>query len=72
MRWVPKDDKHGWTMYVGLIYLSFFLVEPALKPHASALEWTATIGGAVIFLYLRGHSVRGRDIIPVMAGIALH
>ena len=26
MRWLPKDDsKHGWTMYVWLIYLSFFL-----------------------------------------------
>src|SRR5471030_1826675 len=74
MRGLPKDDnKHGWTMYVWLIYLSFFLVVPALRPHASAWEWTATIAAALVFLplYLRGYSVRGRDIILVMAGITL-
>ena len=71
---LPKDDnKHGWTMYVWLIYLSFFLVVPALRPHPFAWEWAATIAAVLVFLplYLRGYSVRGRDIIPVIAGITL-
>ena len=67
------DKKHGWTIYVWLVYLSFFIAYPAMKPHATAAEWIATAAGAVVFLaiYVRGYRVAGRDIYPVIAGITL-
>ena len=66
-------DRRDWTMYVWLIYLSFFLMYPALKPHASVFEWVATVAGAVAFiaLYVRGYTVEGRAIVPVIVAITL-
>jgi two-component system, NarL family, sensor histidine kinase DesK len=67
------DNKHGWTMYVWLVYLSFFIVYPAMKPHTTAAEWIATAACVVVFLalYVRGYRVAGRDLYLVIAGITL-
>ncbi|MDQ6801994.1 MAG: sensor histidine kinase [Acidobacteriota bacterium] len=67
------DKNHGWTIYVWLVYLSFFITYPALKPHTTATEWTATAAGLVVFLalYFRGYRVAGRDLYPIIAGITL-
>jgi two-component system sensor histidine kinase DesK len=66
-------ERHGWTMYVWLVYLSFFIAYPALKPHTTAAEWIATAAGLVVFLalYVRGYNVAGRDLYPVIAAITL-
>src|ERR1700730_13206919 len=67
------DEKHGWTIYVWLVYLSFFIVYPAMKPHTTSAEWIATAAGVVVFLalYMRGYRVAGRDLYLVIAGITL-
>ena len=66
-------DTHGWISYVWLIYLPFFIVGPAFKPHQTILEWIATGVGTVLFLllYFRGYRVVGRDLQLVIAGILL-
>ncbi|HEX9501894.1 MAG TPA: sensor histidine kinase, partial [Thermoanaerobaculia bacterium] len=67
------QEKHGWTMYVWLVYLAFFIAYPAVKPHTTAAEWIETAAGLVVFLslYIRGYRVAGRDLYPVIAGITL-
>lgn len=67
------EDKHGWTMYVWLVYLSFFMIYPAMKPRTSVAEWIATGAALVVFLamYFRGFRVRGRDLYLIIAGITL-
>jgi two-component system sensor histidine kinase DesK len=73
MRWLPKDEKQDWTIWAWLIYLSLFIVVPALKDHASVWEWIATIAATVVFLalYVRGYSVRGREVLPVIVAITV-
>ncbi|HUJ12231.1 MAG TPA: sensor histidine kinase [Thermoanaerobaculia bacterium] len=73
---MPATDHsstHGWTSYVWLIYLSFFMLYPAAKPHTSVAEWIATAAGLAIFLplYFRGYRVSGRDLYIVIAAITL-
>jgi two-component system sensor histidine kinase DesK len=67
------NEKHSWTMYVWLVYLSFFMVFPAVKPHTSVAEWIATAAALVVFLalYFRGYRVEGRDLYLIIAGITL-
>ena len=67
------QEKHGWTIYVWLVYLSFFIAYPAVKPHTTAAEWIATAAGLVVFLalYFRGYHVAGRDLYQIIAGITL-
>lgn len=68
-----RQAKNDWTMYVWLVYLSFFIAYPTFKSHVSPWEWIATIGGTIIFLalYFRGYSLQGRAIIPVIVLITL-
>src|SRR5260370_7468786 len=67
------QEKLGWTMYVWLVYLAFFIAYPAVKPPTTAAEWIETAAGLVVFLslYIRGYRVAGRDLYPVIAGITL-
>jgi len=66
-------DTPGWINYVWLIYLPFFVLGPAFKPHQTVMEWMATGLGTVAFLllYFRGYRVLGRDLQLVIAGITL-
>jgi two-component system, NarL family, sensor histidine kinase DesK len=72
MRLLPESGRKelGWTPYVWLFYLSFFLLEAALRP--MPLAWRAAALFSVplfLFLYFRGYWVWGRRLLPVVAAI---
>jgi len=72
MRLLPPDREQGWTPYAWLVYLALFIAYPAFS-RAGAAEWTLTLLGLAAFLvlYFRGHWLRGRSLLPVIAAIAL-
>jgi len=72
MRFLPKDPEIGWTPYVWLVYLSFFLSYP-LVGKASALEWGVTLAAVAVFLvlYFRAFWMRGPRVLWFVGGIAL-
>src|SRR3954464_14586899 len=49
---IPKNRDHGWVPYVWLVFLAFFILNPALAPHTSRREWLITIAATGIFLVL--------------------
>ena len=59
---LPKHKDLGWTPYFWTVYLAFFLITPAMKPHTSPLEWAATAAGTIVFFlfYFRGYWDQGR------------
>jgi two-component system sensor histidine kinase DesK len=68
---LPADPHLGWTPYLWLIYLTFFLVEPASRARAGALtagHALATAAALLVFLvsYFRAYWVRGRDLLVVI------
>jgi two-component system sensor histidine kinase DesK len=73
MRLLPDDKELGWTPYAWLIYLSFFFLGPLLQPWTTKLTWAATALGVAIFLFLyfRGHWARGRELVLIVAALAL-
>jgi two-component system sensor histidine kinase DesK len=72
MRLLPPHKDIGWTPYVWLIYLGFFLLNPFLQ-HASRAMWTAMGLGIVLFLplYFAGYWLRDRRNLWIVAAIAL-
>lgn len=68
---LPPDRVLGWTPYVWLIYLSFFLVDP-IAGRTSAGEWLATAAVVAVFLplYFWGFWLRGRRAL-IPAGLIL-
>lgn len=71
LRPLPADAQLGWTPYLWLIYLTFFLVEPASRARAGALtagHALATAAALLVFLasYFRAYWVRGRDLLAVI------
>ncbi|HWK88474.1 MAG TPA: sensor histidine kinase [Longimicrobium sp.] len=75
-RLLPPDDNLGWTPYVWLIYLTFFLVDPFVRLRNGAMgpeHAVATVVGLLVFLpsYFRGYWVRGRALLPVIGVQAL-
>ncbi len=69
---LPADPHLGWMPYLWLIYISFFLLEPAARARGGSL----TAGYAVInvaallvflVLYFRAYWVAGRDLLLVTA-----
>ena len=71
MRLIPKDDDLGWTPYAWTVYVAFFTISPMLARNARPIDWLISIGSTIVFLalYFRGHWVRGRRIIPIIAAI---
>jgi two-component system, NarL family, sensor histidine kinase DesK len=71
-RLLPKNKELGWTPYVWLVYLSYFLVYPASRP-SSALDWVLTAAGAAVFLglYFWGFWQKGPRVLWSVAGILL-
>lgn len=71
MRLLPDDREMGWTPYVWLIYLGYFMLYPVLG-RAPVLEWVLTGAGLVIFLalYFWGHWLQGSRRLWSVAGIA--
>jgi two-component system, NarL family, sensor histidine kinase DesK len=48
---LPPNREHGWAPYGWLAFLSFFLLQPIFD-HAGWREWSATVLGTAIFLFL--------------------
>jgi two-component system, NarL family, sensor histidine kinase DesK len=71
-RLLPDDGFVGWTPYVWLGYFPGFFVIPLLR-HAGPEEWAITVAGGVVFLalYFRGYWARGRELLAIIAVIAL-
>jgi len=75
MRLLPKEVKAnaGWMPYIWLVWLSFFVVDPALH-RPSISKWTLTLVVSFVFLalYFRGYWLKGqRGLLWIIAGIAL-
>ena len=64
------DSPLGWTPYVWLVYLSFYIVY-AIYRSASAVEWVANAAGLVAFLvlYFRGFWVGGNALLKIAFAI---
>ncbi|HEX3529838.1 MAG TPA: sensor histidine kinase [Thermoanaerobaculia bacterium] len=72
MRLLPDDRDMGWTPYVWLIYLGYFMLYPVLG-RAPVLEWVLTGAGLALFLalYFWGHWLPGFRKLWSVAGIAV-
>jgi two-component system sensor histidine kinase DesK len=72
LRLLPDNPEIGWTPYLWLVYLTFF-VAPAFTAAHDPLGWTAS-GLAValfLYLYLRSFWLRGRDVLLPVGGMVL-
>ncbi|MGE3274882.1 MAG: sensor histidine kinase [Vicinamibacterales bacterium] len=71
MRLLPQDSEHGWTPYLWLFYLSFYVASPFLFG-GPAWAWLAQGAGLAAFLalYFRGYWVDGSARLPIITGIA--
>lgn len=71
-RLLPDDRMIGWTPYYWLGYFPGFFVVPVFR-HAGAGEWALTIAGGLVFLvlYFRGYWARGRELLVIIAAIAV-
>jgi two-component system sensor histidine kinase DesK len=49
---IPKNRDHGWTPYVWLVFLAFFLVKPILEPNTTGRDWLITIVALAVFLFI--------------------
>ena len=74
MRLLPKEVKAdaGWTPYIWLVWLSYFVVNPAFHTF-SISRWVSTLAATLVFLalYFLGFWIRGTRKLWVIAGIAL-
>jgi two-component system sensor histidine kinase DesK len=68
---LPRDPDLGFTPYLWLVYLGFFLLRPALHG-ASAWEWVATGIGVCVFLplYFAGYWIKGPRVLGIVAALA--
>ncbi len=69
----PHRPDIGWTPYLWLIYLGFFVLDPLLS-HAPAWKWLllAAVVAAFLPIYFLGYWARnGKEVLLVAAGIAL-
>ena len=48
---VIRDNDHGWSPLLWVLYLGFFITDPVLS-HASGRLWTLDLAGATVFLVL--------------------
>jgi two-component system sensor histidine kinase DesK len=70
-RLVPPESGQGWTAYLWLIYLSFFVVEWFFRPvGALELGLAALTLAAFLVLYFSAYRRRGRAALLHIAGIA--
>lgn len=71
-RLLPNDREMGWTPYLWLIYLPFFIVSPT-GHRISTETWILRGIGTLAFLalYFAGHWLRGKKLYPIIGGIVL-
>lgn len=72
MRLLPRNPEIGWTPYVWLVYLGFFLADTFLGKSA-VLEKALSIAGVLVFLvfYFWGYWLKGKKILWAAGGILL-
>ena len=72
LRLLPADSEVGWTPYIYLAYLAYFVLYPAITG-ATLLVWLATLAATVLFLalYFRAAWVRGRQLALIIGAITL-
>ncbi len=70
MRLLPKNADYGWTPYLWLVYLSFFLLEPIFN-HWSGPRWLAVAAALAVFLvlYFGGYWRNGWRLVLNIAGL---
>ncbi|MEO1370612.1 MAG: histidine kinase dimerization/phosphoacceptor domain-containing protein, partial [Acidobacteriota bacterium] len=69
-RLLPPRPEIGWTPYLWLFYLSFYLGRWAFQPPTTReLAWTAPALLAFLVLYFNGFWQSGRRLLVNMAGI---
>ncbi|HEY2738997.1 MAG TPA: hypothetical protein VGK45_11380, partial [Thermoanaerobaculia bacterium] len=70
MRLLPEDHRIGWTPYVWLVYLGYFVIYPIMS--RSLLEGALAVAGLAAFfvLYFWGHWLAGLRVLWSAAGIA--
>lgn len=73
MRLLPENRELGWAPYAWTVYVVFFIINPALNPHTSALEWGLTFFALAAFftLYFRGYWASGREEVAIICGLTL-
>ncbi|HTC93370.1 MAG TPA: sensor histidine kinase [Terriglobales bacterium] len=75
MRLLPKEVKAdaGWTPYIWLVWLSFFVADPAFHHQPSRGRWLLTLAATLLFLalYFWGFWLKGKQRLWAIAGIAL-
>jgi two-component system sensor histidine kinase DesK len=71
-RLLPDNRELGWTPYVWLVYLSYFLLGPVLG-RAPVLGWVLTGAAGAVFLglYFWGYWLCGARVLWVVAAITL-
>jgi two-component system sensor histidine kinase DesK len=69
-RLLPRDAAEAWTPYVWLVYLAFYVVHAYFR-NDGPLDWIidAAVLGTFLALYFRGFWVKGRAVLPIIAGI---
>jgi two-component system sensor histidine kinase DesK len=70
-RLLPREGPEGWTPYVWLVYLGFY-VAYAYLGNRTALDWAidVVVLSAFLALYFRGFWVWGRQAVPIVIAIA--
>src|SRR5579859_1747328 len=75
MRLLPKNIKAelGWAPFLWLVWLSYFVFDPAVHQSSSMGRWLATLAGTCIFLplYFLGFWREGKQKLWSIAGLAL-
>jgi two-component system sensor histidine kinase DesK len=69
IRLLPERSPHGWTPYVWLVYLSFFLVVAVLTDTPRAWLFDGSAVAVFLVLYFRAFWLEGRALLPVLLGI---
>lgn len=72
MRLLPNDKDIGWTPYMWLVYLANVPLYAYLGG-ASAKHWAISLlsMAALLVLYFRGYWVKGRQLLAIIAAMAL-
>jgi two-component system sensor histidine kinase DesK len=70
-RLLPREGPEGWTPYVWLVYLGFY-VAYAYLGNRTALDWAidVVVLSAFLALYFRGFWVWGRQAVTIVIAIA--
>src|SRR5690348_11048302 len=74
MRLLPQQVRAaaGWTPYIWLVWISYFLFDPALHPF-SIWRWVLSVTVTLVFLalYFWGYWLRGKQRLWVITALGM-